>query len=621
MPGKTQLQREYEQRQGSSPLQAEYDQTRTRKRDALLPIAQGATLGFADEILGGIEGLSRKFSGGSFREGYAEGRDRVRQAGRDYAAAKPKTDLALTVAGGLATGGVGAVRAGVARTGAKVLRGAKVGAGYGAVAGAGTAEGGMGQRLTGAAIGGAGGALAGAAVPVAATAVRRATGAASRGVRQVPGASRVLPAPRGLDPDETKLAELLAADKKTPQMVRNQADFLGDEGMLVDVGGPNIRGAAKYAATKPGAARAQLQTALGSRLGNEDDAIRTAVRQKLGTKTADEATQELEARLSTEAKPLYDVALPQVVPVTARLLDLLSRPAAQTAMRAGRSMAVNEGVPGPEGALTVRTLDYAKRALDDRIGTLLRSGKKDKARVLRNLRREILEEVDAAVPEYKQARATYAGPARSREMIRMGEQFTKKEVPDLARQMARLSDSEREFYKLGVKQKVLGLLDKGGRNRSRALKLDEPAMQERMEAVLGPQEFAELEAEIARRLVFRRTSQNVLGGSDTFIRAMEAADMEGIPVEQMVRSMAEPKQAMITAAVNAIQRRRMGVAGKRAEAIARMLSMSPNDPRMLDLLARIEAAERRAASPRARVGRAAGGALSRGLAIGAGSNQ
>ena len=350
----------YVQAQGLRPV-AERAAPQPRRRDALLPIAQGATLGFADEILGGVEGVARKFSGGSFREGYAEGRDRVRQGSRDYAAAKPKTNLALEIAGGLVTGGAGAARAGLARTGARVAQGAKVGAGYGAVAGAGSAEGGLSERITGAGVGAAGGALAGAAVPLAARAVRRGAESISRNARRLPAANRTLPATRGLDRDESKLAELFAADKKSPQTIRTQTEFLGDEGMLVDVGGPNVRGAARYAATKPGPAKSQMTEALTGRVWNEDEAIRSSVRQKFGNKSADEATQELEARMSTEAKPLYEAAYARGIIQNPVVDELLSRPAGRVAFKAAQRSAADEGVALPSGVVDVRALDKSGR--------------------------------------------------------------------------------------------------------------------------------------------------------------------------------------------------------------------------------------------------------------------
>lgn len=502
-----------------------------------------------------------------------------------------------------------------------MAQGAKVGAGYGAVAGAGSAEGGLSERITGAGVGAAGGALAGAAVPLAARAVRRGAESLSRNARRLPAANRTLPATRGLDRDESKLAELFAADKKSPQTIRTQTEFLGDEGMLVDVGGPNVRGAARYAATKPGPAKSQMTEALTGRVWNEDEAIRSSVRQKFGNKSADEATQELEARMSTEAKPLYEAAYARGIIQNPVVDELLSRPAGRVAFKAAQRSAADEGVALPSGVVDVRALDYVKRSLDDRVSALLRTGKKDKARIVKNLRRDLLKEIDRAVPEYAQARATYAGPARSREMIRLGSKFLSREAPDLERQMARMSEADREFFRLGVKQKVMGILETGGRNRSRAAMLESPKVQARLEAVLGPEEFAEMEADIARRVVFRATKQDVLGNSNTFPRAMEAADMEGIPAERMIQAVAEPRRAVITAAINAVQRRRMGLAGKRAEKIAELLRLSPNDPRLADLLARIEAAERKTMTPGAKRGRVAMGAASRALAIGAGSSR
>jgi hypothetical protein len=69
---------------------------------ALAPVAQGLTLGAADEILGAVEGANQALHGGSFKKGYTEGRDKVRAGTKQFAEENPVTSAALTIAGGIA---------------------------------------------------------------------------------------------------------------------------------------------------------------------------------------------------------------------------------------------------------------------------------------------------------------------------------------------------------------------------------------------------------------------------------------------------------------------------------------------------------------------------------------
>ena len=99
--------------------------------------AQGATLGFGDEIQGGIQGLARKLSGEGRGLGdiYREERDAARRDDEAARTANPKTFLAGGVAGGalpaIATAGGGSAPAGgglLRALGRSALTGAKWGA-------------------------------------------------------------------------------------------------------------------------------------------------------------------------------------------------------------------------------------------------------------------------------------------------------------------------------------------------------------------------------------------------------------------------------------------------------------------------------------------------------------
>lgn len=134
---------------------------------------QGATFGFADEILGGVAGagaglgaaMRGDFSGmgDAASQGYADMRDKARAGLENSQFARPKTTLAGQVAGSAI---VPAGTAGTAATvGGKMLAGAGAGAAQGALYGFGAGEGGFDQRMADAAQTGAIGAGIGGAIP------------------------------------------------------------------------------------------------------------------------------------------------------------------------------------------------------------------------------------------------------------------------------------------------------------------------------------------------------------------------------------------------------------------------------------------------------------------------
>lgn len=130
------------------------------------PLAQGLTLGFGDEMLGGVGGLITAAKGQGFRKGYDALVDASRAALKEERANHPIRSTALEIVGSLPSAAlpVGKVAQG-ASLGTRMLQGAKAGALLGGIYGAGAAEGGLWPRARGAAISGAVGGAVGAAVP------------------------------------------------------------------------------------------------------------------------------------------------------------------------------------------------------------------------------------------------------------------------------------------------------------------------------------------------------------------------------------------------------------------------------------------------------------------------
>lgn len=133
-------------------------------------VAQGATFGFADEALGGIDALDKALSTGTLKNlqrDYAATRDRIRGTEANFAANNPKTHVAANVAGGFVDAPLFAMKAAPTLVG-RIGQGIDAGIVGGATAGIGastapTFSGQMEDAARGAMVGSA----VGAAVPVA----------------------------------------------------------------------------------------------------------------------------------------------------------------------------------------------------------------------------------------------------------------------------------------------------------------------------------------------------------------------------------------------------------------------------------------------------------------------
>lgn len=482
-----------------------------RVRGLVMSGAQGASLGFADDILGGIAGAQSKLGGGSFSEGRDAYTSRFRGAQDQFRTAHPVASTAAEVVGG-AIPAVGALPGVAGRIAPSALRRAgqmvKVGAGYGAAAGAGHAEGGVGERAAGAAVGGAIGAVA---APVLGATIPRAVGAAARGGNAVVnavqrGAARMPGSPltrsasdatatRGPSRTSRRAAGLWAdafeRDRVPLESVRARGNRPTETPtMLMDMGKRNVRGRAEAATSIPSRAQEEIPAALWARQEGQSTRLLEGAQRDLGRgrefySSADEAL----TALRTNAKPLYGRAYESAPEINdPRINELLELPAFQRAWKRAAELAKHEGVEIPERlvaegdpALTealrgqqrgpsLQVLDYVKRGLDDLIAgeeaPALTFGAKPRmselGRSLTNLKNEFLGILDEAAPDYRAARAQYRGDREVITALEEGRSVLRAPHKQLARRWDQMSDAEREMYRVGS---VEAMVEEAGRLR------------------------------------------------------------------------------------------------------------------------------------------------------------
>ena len=175
-------------------------------------------------------------------------------------------------------------------------------------------------------------------------------------------------------------------------------------------------------------------TDMATRRGGNNQAMVAALRGIAGDDAAKAATTGAREAASS---PLYSTAMDKVVPVDATLKDLLSRPSAEKAMARAIQMAKDEGVtisfgkdlPAkmvPSGILdasgkaiqtetkaqqaqvTGRGLHYLKMAMDSMIKDPSAGIAGKEREVVTGLKNQIVKAIEDRIPEYKNARVTYA---------------------------------------------------------------------------------------------------------------------------------------------------------------------------------------------------------------------
>ncbi len=561
-------------------------------RSLLRGINDGLTLGFADEVSSALSAtlnpvIGSGNDGDTWRERYDRNVEGERALDRQAREKNPMASAAGGITGGLlpmlVTGGAsllpsaGRTAAGpvsraasqmpVAQAAPSILRtageGAAVGGAYGAAYGLGSAEGDLLERLPGAVDGMTTGAAIGAGIPLVMMGGRAATGA-----MRSPERSAVQQVERALE-----------RDGMTVDQFRRQADDLQQRypgaAMPADAGGENVQGLLERVAQTPGAGRSQVIPALTERQQAQPQRITEALQdltkserdsfsraaEDLGRATgsqrsAYQAVEEAMAQRARDAQPLYAKAYQEPVPWSNELEELFKRPAMQEAYRAAERRAGNEGRDfygkfidlKEDGSFTVRSvpstgdLDFIKKTLDSKVGTLERAGDYSEARVIKGIRTKLLDMMDAASPTYREARAAWAGPSQFIDAVESGRTILSRNISaeELAANLGRLSASELEGFRIGA---VSAIVNKMGNDPAKMADVTKYLRSKEMRAKVA----AMLSDDAARQrwgdlLDFEvsasTTAGRSLGNSATARRAAEMADANSIGGDLVLSALA-----------------------------------------------------------------------------------
>lgn len=473
---------------------------------------QGSTLGFSDELTG----LGDPDATRAARTGILESEQ-----------ANPLTTKAAQgtgAAGLLALGRAAAAKAGMSPALIKLLptnqliQLALTGAITGGIGGIGGSEGDntTANALTSATVGAGGATLAGLLAKYGVNSLEELYDK-TRG-RQISAADKKLIA--ALEKDKINPADLAnrVAKPRRSGVPVNLEDTLGSEGRA-------LAEAAEVRAGEPGNVSA---SAKADRLAGARERVSDQVNRGL---KADEYFGKLDDvidQLRTNAKPLYDQAYTKYPGLNSPLLQkLLDTPAGKRAVQEAFRKMQNAREPiGAVDALgmvrkpSLKFFDYVKRALDDQV-TTLQPKKPDSAKIVRELRNSLRDELDKLAPEYKTARAQYAGDLEVRDALTAGrENFSKLTAEEIKRLTANMSFAEKDVFRSGVAQSLFEVINDPSSNINAARRvIGSPETVKKLEALFDkPNEFkvfkAALDAEASmfdrdRRAVNARDRANV----------------------------------------------------------------------------------------------------------------
>jgi hypothetical protein len=426
-------------------------------------------LGGADEALAGIRSLHPDLT-------FKNELERLEQKRRDYSADNPEAATVGTVAGVVANplnvvGGefIAAGRSAIPRMGRATFLGGTTGG----VTGAAGTEGGIGERATGGAIGAGLGAAAGLLGQPGAELLGLGAKKTAEGGRAILNTLRNQSQAHS-NPDlqaDRLLARAFLQDQLQlghgPAPLPNALPGQG----LINMGGENVQKLGRLSTVAPGAPRQKAATFFEEQAAGAPDRAADAMK-GMTSKGYYGTLEALDKGREAAAAPLYKVAREKGAAGVwnEHLSEIIKRPSLSRAWANAQKIAADRGEPLPQifemdeagqiiGVKKVpdlKTWDYIKRGLDDVIsGHKNQTTQKidtDAGRGVVALKREMLEELDALIPEYKAARDAYAGPSHSIELVEKGRDFwrAKGDPADSIREFNQMSAADKEYVRIGL---------------------------------------------------------------------------------------------------------------------------------------------------------------------------
>lgn len=523
---------------------------------------KGLLFDFADEL----EAAGRMVANGELStDEYYRIKSQINSDYNTWAKANPGEALGLELTGGVAGAfipgfgqigtGMRGARAGEA-LGSTLLAGAKSGAISGGLSGLGQSEtlapsDVLPSVITGTGVGGVTGGVFG-----------KATELAGRGFASGRDAVlRRLGREGGTDAVDRRVAEVLYGSTPSPERAIGRTALSEKYNVPTPFGlaTPELTALTEKVLAKPSAGREALATQIAETQSEAMPRVQQQVEEALpGTKDYFDVEDQITANLRRIGDNEYQKAF-AVGPVNDRqLIDIANNPelagiwakAQRLARLEGRDLPTKmEAVLDDGGNLVglaptkdvipdVQSLHYLKRALDDTIDAGFRGnagvGKAEAAVLKESIRKPLLARLDALVPEYREARALYAGDLEVRDALRLGRDLLKSKIrpQQFERDLQGMSAAEREALKTGARQSIFQPLEDATTNRNFAQRLrgvrGDSATMAKLRMVMDPAEFKFFDRALQREDELFKRGSKVMGGSRTLPLAQGVATLDDL---------------------------------------------------------------------------------------------
>jgi hypothetical protein len=252
----------------------------------------------------------------------------------------------------------------------------------------------------------------------------------------------------------------------------------------------------------------------------------------LKTESGMKSIPEMQAYYNAKAKPLYDQANATKVPVELLRPDNPDGLYGNTLIKNAADEATKNYAQtfGGRGQVKVDDLQFwdgVKRVLDDKIEVATRAGEKNVARNLMAAKNELVSKLDELSPVYKQARSVASNTPAVEKAEGVAEKiFNSNITPEnLSRQMGEMTPAELDAVKIGVRNKIINLMDTKIDPSTGFSKLLPKQAQENLKVLLGENNANELIAFAKRVHSVKNALYAAKGGSQTGARITQADEL------------------------------------------------------------------------------------------------
>lgn len=583
--------------------------------------ADTITFGLADEAFGAGRGVKHLLRGGTFGEGYDEGKAEYLKRGQAASDANPITSVVGQVAGGV-VGGVGLAKAGLSATAnainagralpAVMMAGAREGAILSGLHGIGSGEGLEGRVVSGAQ--GAGmGALGGAVAP-----------AVVAGVSTV-AKPLIAPIMARLRPDEYARSAIGEGIQRSGSSVDDVAAALtaaradGQTGFTVaDALGNSGQRMLSTVARNPNDQRQAVVEALLSRQMDQGRRVASSLQDASGSPlTAAQYEQMLTAQRATQANRNYapvstDTTAIDVSPAVAAANRSISPVADNIANAQGAvatDLAARSGIEAGEASirdpirqavkearsylasenLTVTNVEKAFRAktnMDQMIAGATEKGQGGTVAQLVPVRDALDEALARTSPQYATARDAYRTASQPIEAVATGRGLAspRNRTQDSLSTFGALDEPAQRAARIGYFDPLISRAESAaGTMTNSARPFMSQSMREELPAFAAPGQGDLLTRRLGREARMSETAGAALGGSKTADNLADAAELAKFDPGIMTNLMQGRPVAAILAAISKGQNEAKGLPPRVIERIARVMMETNPDEAMRTL--------------------------------------